>query len=201
MLIRLFIVLISSFFLTQCGGDKSLREQAKADVAQQVNTTQTESTTPTQQQIGEPVPPRQSSDVFALSLGNVKGAATDTLCVPVTASGFNNLIGLQFSIRWEREQLRYVQVKNLEVPDLYKTNFGDTHNELGVVALSWIHQTLKGVTLPPNSHLFDICFQPTAPAGTKVGIRLEPRPVAFEAITVQEELMQFEANNGSITVE
>ena len=66
--------------------------------------------------------------------------------------------------------------------------------------MEWELLPLQGVTLPSDSHLFDICFTPKVKAGSKVAVRFEDRPVAFEVITVREELMQFSGKNGQIMV-
>lgn len=201
MFTKLLSFLIITLFFFQCGSDNAVREQAKAEIEQLAQATSS-SDTPAAGNQKVPSAPRNPliNETLTMTLGKGEVKTGETTCLPVTASGFTDLIGLQFSIRWEREQLDYVKVDNLELTDLGPQNFGDTHAELGVVALSWIHQSLQGVTLPPDSHLFDICFTPKVKAGSKVDVRFEDRPVAFEVITVKEELMQFSGKNGQITV-
>ncbi len=201
MFTKLLSFLIMTLFFFQCGGDNAVREQAKAEVEQLAQTTSS-ADTPASGDQQTPSAPRNPliNETLTLTLGKGEVKAGETTCLPVTATGFTDLIGLQFSIRWEREQLDYVKVDNLELTDLGPQNFGDTHAELGVVALSWIHQTLRGVTLPANAHLFDICFTPKVKAGTKIDVRFEDRPVVFEVINVKEELLQFSGNNGQVKV-
>ena len=201
MFMKTLSFLIITLFFFQCGGDNTIREQAKAEAEQLAKATSA-SNTPANADPTAPTAPRNPviNETLTLAMGNSEVKAGETTCLPVTATGFTDLIGLQFSIRWEREELDYVKVDNLELTDLGPQNFGDTHSELGVVALSWIHQSLQGVSLPPDSHLFDICFTPKVKAGGKVDVRFEDRPVAFEVITVKEELMQFSGKNGQIKV-
>jgi hypothetical protein len=201
MFMKLLSFLIMSMFFFQCGGDNAVREQAKAEVEQMAKTT-SGTATPASGNQETPSSPRNPiiNETLTLVMGNGEVKAGEETCLPITATGFTDLIGLQFSIRWEREELEYVKVDKLELTDLGPQNFGDTHSELGVVALSWIHQSLRGVTLPADAHLFDICFTPKVKAGSKVDVRFEARPVAFEVINVKEELLQFSGENGQINV-
>jgi hypothetical protein len=128
-------------------------------------------------------------------------AAGEKACLPVTAQGFQNLIGMQFSIRWNPEELTFNAIENMELVDLSLQNFGATYAEKGVVAMSWIHQSLQGVSLPRDAHLFDICFTPKVASGNSVEVRFEPRPTPYEVINTQEEILQFSGVNGHILVE
>lgn len=204
MILRVFVFALSVALLSQCSGNSDVREKAKAEAEQLAQQTANNSPTtpvPTDVPIAPGQTPPTTGEALTLVLGNTEVAEGEETCLAVTAAtGFNDLIGMQFSIRWDRESLKYTAVRNLELTDLGPQNFGDTHNELGVVALSWIHQTLQGITLPANSHLFDICFIPQTKAGSKVDVRFESRPVAFEVINVREEILQFSGVNGQIKV-
>ena len=93
---RLSFLIMTLFFL-QCGGDSTVREQAKAEAEQLAkatsnsdtpqNTASTAATTPRNPQINE---------TLTMVLGNGEGKAGETTCLPVTATGFTDLIGLQF---------------------------------------------------------------------------------------------------------
>ena len=201
-LFRLLVIVLGCSFLSDCSGDADVRQKAKAEVeqmAQQTANTNPSSTT-TQPTTNDGMTIPTTGETLNLVLGSAEVEAGKEVCLPVTATGFNELIGLQFSIRWEREQLKYTAIRNMELADLGQQNFGDTHNELGVVALSWIHQSLQGVTLPANSHLFDICFEPQTAAGSKVEVRFEPRPVVYEVINVREELLEFTGVDAVINI-
>ena len=201
MIIRLFTFILTTGLLLQCSGDQDLRDKAKAEAQQLAQQTASASTTPAASTPDVPgQTPTTTGETLTLTMGNAEVAAGTEACLPINATGFINLIGLQFSIRWNRDELKYTAIRNMELTDLGPQNFGDTHNELGVVALSWIHLNLQGVTLPADSHLFDICFVPQTPAGSKVEVRFEPKPVVYEVINVREELLEFVGINGEIKV-
>ena len=88
----------------------------------------------------------------------------------------------------------------MELVDLTLQNFGATYAEKGVVAVSWIHQSLQGVNLARDTHLFDICFTPKVASGEGVEVRFDPRPTPYEVINTKEEILQFSGVNGKILV-
>ncbi len=201
MLFRSLMLVLLASLLVQCSGDSEVREKAKAEAEQLAKQTASAPTVAAKDDaVVHEQTPATTGEIFTMTLGNTEVAAGEEACIPVTVTGFNNLIGLQFSIRWNKDELKYTKVKDLNLTDLGPQNFGDTHNELGVVALSWIHQSLQGVTLSADSRIFDICFVPQTAAGSKVEVRLESRPVAFEAINVREDILTFAPINGEIRV-
>ncbi len=201
MFLRLLLLGLTAGLLFDCSGDQDLRDRAKAEAEQLAQQTASTPAAPANEPTATPgTTPATTGETLTLVLGNAEVGAGEEACLPITATGFNDLIGLQFSIRWDRDELKYTAIRNMELPDLGQQNFGDTHNELGVVALSWIHQTLQGVSLPADSHLFDICFVPQTASGSKVEVRFEPKPVVYEVINVREELLQFSGVNGQINV-
>jgi hypothetical protein len=189
------------FLFCQCSDNNAVREQAKAEAQQMASTTASTEPAPPPPPTDNPDSNPTVSETLSLKVGKATVKAGEQACLPVTATGFDQLIGLQFSIRWDRETLDYVKVDRFDLTDLTVQNFGDTHAELGVVALSWIHGSLQGITLPAASHLFDICFTPTGKAGSRAEVRLEAKPVIFEAINVNEDLLRVVVENGAVVVE
>ena len=202
MFIRLLCCVLCISLFSQCSGDSDVRDKAKAEAEQLAQqTASSPQTAPAPQaEVAPGQTPPTSGETLTMVMGNAEVDAGQEACLPISATGFTNLIGLQFSIRWDRDELKYTAIRNMELTDLGPQNFGDTHNELGVVGVSWIHQSLQGVSIPADSHLFDICFIPQTPSGSKVDVRFESRPVAFEVINTKEEILQFSGVNGQIKV-
>jgi hypothetical protein len=207
MLTRLLLLLLVLSCL-QCKSDNAVREEAQAEVAQMAKAAATNPSTtataatpaPANPDLAPGQTPPTVGETLTLIMGNGEGKTGAEVCLPVTANDFNNLIGLQFSIRWDPARLTYTAIKNMQLVDLTPQNFGATYSQKGVVAFSWIHQNLEGVTLPRNTHLFDVCFTPLTPAGTQIDVRFEPRPTPYEVINVREDILQFSGINGLIKV-
>lgn len=215
MVIRLLLVFLAVFSF-QCASDASVRDQAKAEAealaqansnaatAQPASNT-TNATAPNTVLPDEPLAIGQtaptSNETVTFALGSATTAPNKKVCLPVSVMGFNNIIGMQFSIRWNPDELTYNTIENMELVDMSKQNFGDTYASKGVVALSWIKLDLKGVSLPGTAKLFDICFTPKVATGSKAEVRFEPRPTPYEIINTREEILKFSGINAVITVQ
>jgi len=193
----MLLVLIALLF--QCTQDSAVREQARAEAVKMANEP---IKTPVEPVADAPVGFTQPTvnETLILTLSNDEVEAGEVSCLSVNADGFTDLIGLQFSIRWDPKELTYESIKNMELTDLTAQNFGATHTELGVVVLSWIHQSLAGITLAPDSKLFDVCFTTKGKSGTKAEVRFDARPTPYEVISKKEDLLRFEGINSVIKV-
>lgn len=214
MVVRLLFVFIALFSF-QCASDSSVREQAKNEAEQlaQAGKTSPDATaqpisnakSPNTVIPNEPLAIGQTApttnETVTFMMGSAATTANKQACLPVSVMGFRDIIGMQFSIRWNPDELAYNAIQNMELVDMSQQNFGDTYAHKGVVAVSWIKLDLKGITLPDNTKLFDVCFTPKTPAGSKVEVRFEPRPTPYEVINTREEILQFSGINAVITVQ
>lgn len=204
---NIVILLLLSISLFQCKQENGVRAQAKQEATKMASSEVKPAARPAQvtvkknEKIDPIVTPPTSADVFSLMLGNETVASGEDKCVAVTANGFNEMIGLQFTIRWNPEQLEFKGIENMGVEDMTAQSFGLSHTDKGVAVMAWIHQSLRGVSLPENSKLFDICYTAKAASGTKVPLELTTRPTPPEAINVREEILQFERIDGQIKVQ
>lgn len=193
------MLIILAFLFLQCNQDSAVREQAKAEAVKMAQEAP--------KQVVEPVADAPMgftqptvNDELTLTLSNEEVEPSGVTCLSVNANGFTDLIGLQFSIRWNPEELTYKSVENMELTDLTAQNFGATHTELGVVVLSWIHQSLAGITLAPDAKMFDVCFTAKAGAGTNAEVRFDARPTPYEVISKQEDLLRFKGINSIVKI-
>ncbi|MEZ4985526.1 MAG: cohesin domain-containing protein [Saprospiraceae bacterium] len=213
-MLKHIFVIFTVLFLWQCQSDSGVREEARAQVESEAKAQPTaqRNTQPSGAAAQMPavdassLAPGQTApttgETMSLALGNVTVAVGEKACLPLkVVGGFNQLIGMQFAIRWDVDKLAYLSVDNRSLVDLSDQCFGSTYADRGVLAFSWIHQNLQGVTLSPDSHLFDVCFTPKVKSGQKADVRIESRPVPFEIINIQEEILQFVPTNGMITVQ
>lgn len=198
----ILLLLFATFFL-QCNKSNSVRNQAKAEALKIANT---EANQPPAIQAGATMESNRFQtkptvgETLYLAIGNKEVNEGEEVCLGVTANGFTDLIGLQFTVKWNYEKLEYTAIKNIELIDLTKQNFGVSHADKGLLALSWIQMSLEGLSLDRNSHLFDICFTTKAKSGTKAEVNFESFPTPYEVINKQEQILQFEGTNGLVKV-
>jgi hypothetical protein len=114
---------------------------------------------------------------------------------------FENLIGLQYTLRWDTTQLAFQSVRNFQLPGLREGSFGLRFAERGVIATSWIDDRLDGVTLPDNTAIYEVCYRVLAASGTEAVVRIADRPVSFEVIDANEQLLRLKYADGRVLVE
>jgi len=111
--------------------------------------------------VGTGTPPEISFDnpgSLQLFSGSVQANAGDTVCVPIMVSNFDDIVAGIFNVNFPDHYFRYVDIQNVtgllgSIPD-FQTNI-----DMGVVAFSWVHPTLQGVSLPDSSVLFELCLR------------------------------------------
>lgn len=133
-------------------------------------------------------PLAQGQSCFSLTIGQALASPGDTVCLPVTATGFQSVVGFQHSINWNPEELSFVSLSNFGLPGLQETNFGLIEAQLdqGLLTTSWYDPALNTVSIPDNDTLFVMCFLVKA-------IDAESTPVTFaNGPTGSEVIFNFE---------
>lgn len=81
----------------------------------------------------------------------------DTICIPVTVSNFQDVLGVGLGMRWNSDALTFVEVQtDFALPENPETNFGVTEGDL---KWSWIASSFPdGLSLATNDTVFQVCF-------------------------------------------
>ena len=123
----------------------------------------------------------------------------DSFCVDVQVGNFNEIIGMQFSMAWDSDLIEFDSFDNFNLPDLDVTDLGNPANYGGnQMAMSWIDNSIQGVTLPDNSTIFSLCFTAIAPGQTNIIFQETPTP--FEVVNLAEEVLDLNHQSGTVTV-
>jgi len=101
----------------------------------------------------------ESTPLF--TIGNVSGSCGDTVCVPIKVNNFVDIATTQFTINWNKNDLKFISANNLN------TNLPVTAAELGIdnaftsngfMTFSWFSASGVGDTLNENEELFCLKF-------------------------------------------
>lgn len=144
--------------------------------------------------------PPTTDDALTMRIGSATAAAGSEFCLPVTVEGFTNLIGLQYTIRWDSTALTYQGVRNFNLSSLRAANFGERMTSRGYLASSWIDDRLTGVTLEAGTRIFDICFRANGKAGASAEVYFNNGPTTFEVIDANEQILRFRHGKGVVTI-
>ncbi len=128
------------------------------------------------------------NDCFTVQLSSETGQVGDTIAVDVTVKGFEEIIGIQYTLEWDTTQLRYIRVNDFNLPDLASTDFGPTDPEAqGLSNLSWLDFSLEGVTLTDGSTIYRLYFEVIAAKTSD--IQFLEQPTHSEFVTYTEDVL------------
>lgn len=116
-------------------------------------------------------------------MGEAEAAKGQTVCLPVEVSGFKDILGFQYTVRFDSAALRYETVRSLDLAGYQPNNFGARFADRGYLSTLWTaRDVVKGVTLPTNHQLYELCFESLLGAGEETEVRFHNGPTAFEVV-------------------
>lgn len=139
-----------------------------------------------------------NSDDISLLINSVGVEPGESVCVPVEAVNFNDIVGMQFSINWDAELLNFNGVEVIEdLNFLSEDDFNSTNS--GTLVCSWIDANLAGRNFDEGTVLFELCFTASEEEGT-AGIIFSNQPTPIEFITVETAIIPFVPINGEVVI-
>lgn len=135
---------------------------------------------------------------LVLRMGEATVAPRQQVCLPVEASNFQDLIGLQFTLRFDSASLAYQSVRKLGLPGYGSSNFGTRFAERGYLSNLWMDQGLQGVSRPDGHLLFEACFLNLMEAGESTEVKFQDGPTRFEVVSKGMEKRSISYANGKV---
>ena len=109
---------------------------------------------------GEIARPSKSNNSFGKQEKNSAVPATNSqVYFPVRVSNFKDVTGVQFTLEWDPTLLRFIAVKDFNLPDLRNGNYGMQQSSLGRVTFVWYDRSSSGVSLVDGSNIFRVQFE------------------------------------------
>ncbi|MEM9836453.1 MAG: cohesin domain-containing protein [Bacteroidota bacterium] len=185
---RYLIVLFSLTLFWSCQG------QEKSPV---VNTAEVNMSNPLREDL-DASKKASTNQALNLRMGEATTKKGETVCLPVVAQNFKNLIGLQYTIQWDSTALSFESVRQFGLPGYGPSNFGDRFADRGYLSTLWTEAGLKGITLEDGATLFELCLTNNAPKGTETEVRFNNGPTTFEVIAADMNQWKFRYANGKV---
>ena len=142
----------------------------------------------------------------ALAPGPTFTAASSTaqsgkeICVAVSATDFERIISMQYSMKWNRNVLRFKSVNNFGLPGLSAANFGQQAVDKGQLSFTWYDQNVRGLSRPDGTTLYELCFEVIGEAGTKGYVQFTDYPTPTEVADGNSNILQVTKRGGVIEV-
>ncbi len=143
------------------------------------------------------ISPQVYGQTFSASDAGINSG--NEVCIDVSVTDFENIVGMQFSMQYDNSLLTYTGSNNLSALSLSAVNFGDI-TSMGAVTFSWVDPTLTGVFLPDNEIIFSLCFSANSAENTTTTLSFTGNPTPIEIIDNNDQLLNADFNAGSITI-
>jgi uncharacterized delta-60 repeat protein len=136
-------------------------------------------------------------DTLSVQLGSGTVQQGEVICIPVTVSDFDDIMGLQFNISYDSTKLQYQSLQNFNLPGLSLAAFGvpgTGANEEGRIKMAWFDMAVNGVNLPDQTVIFEVCFVALADAGSTT--------LSFSNVEVTKDVgesVRFRSTEGQVT--
>ncbi len=103
----------------------------------------------------------------------------EEIVVPISVDGFLNMVGMQFTIKWDSSVLEYSDVGGFNLEGLGSTNFGPP-DPVDRLTVSWFTFVIGGISAPDGTTLFEITFKTVGQHSDTTSIDIdEVMPVEF----------------------
>mgnify|MGYP001233777345 CR=1 FL=1 len=182
----IFAALCASF--TFCSNEPAKQPDGQTSTeAVQVQNAQTTSTTP-------------AAGSLTLIAPKLVAASGETICLDITVAGFQQLISMQYSVRWDKNVLEFKELKNFQLPSMDGNNFGTNNAQDGVLTALWIENSLKGIAIADGTSIYQICYKVKGKSGQFSSINFVDKPTPFEAVNTRDEVVGIKGMDGKVTV-
>ncbi len=134
----------------------------------------------------------QPSSCFSMYVSTEAATPGETVCLEVKAEGIANLLGFQYTLRWDPAALRFSHLDNFNLPGLNDSAFGTQPAAVdnGWLPVSWFDATLSGVDVSAGQVIYSVCFEVLgAPAGLHA-VYFGGQPTPIEFVTADTELIR-----------
>ena len=119
---------------------------------------------------------------------------------PIKVAGFRRIVGVQYSMNWNPEVLRYDGIVNPALNAGVPENFGLSGVESGVLTFSWYDQTLAGMTLPDSANLYLVRFQAIGALNSSSTFTFGNTPTTKEVVDTSFQAIMAGFHDGLISV-
>ncbi len=141
-------------------------------------------------------------DPVEVNIPNYTGDAGQNFCIDIKGSKIDSIIALQYTMQWDPEVLKFIEIKNIYpfAPTVNVTTSTTKAEDSGFYTLA-IESPSSPLTLPANTVLYQVCFQPTGLLGCS-DIKLTAIPTAIAAYNNQtQENIEINSNIGKICIQ
>lgn len=119
---------------------------------------------------------------------------------PIKVTGFRKIVGVQYSMNWNPEVLRFDGILNPALNAGVPDNFGLSGVESGVLTFSWYDPSLAGMTLVDSANLYMVRFQAIGFANSSSTFTFGNTPTMKEVVDTSFQAITAGFHDGLISI-
>ncbi|MFN0174499.1 MAG: hypothetical protein ACKVU0_07635 [Saprospiraceae bacterium] len=94
---------------------------------------------------------------FSVVIDSVEVQAGDTVCVPVRAKGFVDIIAFQYFLAWDNQVLAFVRTQNFNLPGWSASDF-IIYVPTNILVVTWDDPNFLCIDRADGEILYEVCF-------------------------------------------
>lgn len=142
-----------------------------------------------------------AQDDLSFSASITTAEQGDNVEVNISASGFVDIVSVQFTIRYDSTVINALGVGDFGLPYLSSTNVAYApQQQEGIIGFAWFDESLLGQTLSDGDVIFSITFKVVGDPGTSTDLIFGGEPVLIEVTNVDGLIVEPSFNDGSVMV-
>ncbi|MEM0993156.1 MAG: cohesin domain-containing protein [Bacteroidota bacterium] len=122
------------------------------------------------------------------------------VCVKIYGREFEQILSMQYSLRWDTEQLKFKNISNFGLPKLSAQNFGTQRAEEGILTFAWYDPNLQGISKADGSILYEVCFEVVGAKGTSTKLEFANEPTIIEVSKAPGTLIELQTEGGKVEI-
>ena len=135
-----------------------------------------------------------TSQQVVFSLPVKEANVNDTVIIPLSVSGFDNMSGYQYSLQWDPEKLEFIQATD----GILLNSFGTNKTQIGILSGLWCTEILNGTSLSDGDVVANFKFKVKAVSSTINEIQFTSTPTAIESYNIDLNQLDMITINGGV---
>lgn len=137
-----------------------------------------------------------------LTIGSSSGSQGETICVPITVNNFSEIIGMQYSIKFDPEFMEFVEGKNFNLENFSEASIStESIDSDQALIISWSSPSSDPISVDNGTIIGELCFKIIGSTGSSdINFSDSPQKIEFTVLD-DGNTTNVEANlsNGSIS--
>lgn len=138
----------------------------------------------------------------SLTIGSASGSQGETVCVPITVSNFTDIVGMQYSIKFDPDFIEYVEGRNFDLTNFSNASISTESIESNdALIISWSSPDSDPTSVPDDRVIAELCFKITRSNGQSA-INFSGSPQSIEFTTIVDgstATVDYNLSNGQIS--